>query len=92
MEIEIIQSIEPDNLQTTKNFAIILNRFVSNIKMCHWYANNYDLHIITGDLYNDLVELFDKLQEEIIGTCKEGNVSFPEFDINIVQDENGSYN
>jgi hypothetical protein len=51
-------------------------------------VKTYDVHIILGDLYDDLGDLFDKIQEEIIGTAKGENASFPKFDYNIVEDEN----
>jgi hypothetical protein len=81
MEIEIIKtSATLNRLSTTKDFGIILNQITSVIKMSHWYAKNYNSHIILGDLYDDLTELFDKLQEEIIGTVNSNDgVLFPMF-------------
>ena len=36
------------------------------------------VHKILGELYDSLSELFDKLQEEIIGTCKLQSKPFPQ--------------
>lgn len=47
--------------------------------MVHWYITNYNVHEILGDLYGDLNDLFDKLQEEIIGTSKGQGKVFPSF-------------
>jgi hypothetical protein len=81
MEIEIIKTSAISNkLSTTKDFGIILNQITSMIKMSHWYAKDYNSHVILGDLYDDLTELFDKLQEEIIGTVNSNDsVLFPMF-------------
>ena len=79
MEIEII-TINEDPLKETKGFGIGLNKSLSNIKMVHWYSSRYERHIILGKLYDDLSDLFDKLQEEIIGTTNEYRVSFPMFE------------
>jgi hypothetical protein len=46
--------------------------------MEHWYTENYNTHKILGKLYDSLSELFDKLQEEIIGTCKLQSKPFPQ--------------
>lgn len=89
MQIEIIRTSEEDPLTPTKRFGVFLNRTLSTIKMLHWYVNIYDVHVILGDLYEDLAELFDKLQEEIIGTIKYSNhLMFPDFQGGLIQDEN----
>lgn len=83
MEIQIIQSTETNDSHPesqTQYFGTILNRVLSNIKMSHWYIKNYNKHQIFGDLYNDLADLFDTLQEEIIGVSRLGFENFPEFD------------
>ena len=86
MEIEIIRiPSQQDALDETRKFGIILNKAASKIKMLHWYAENHNVHVILGDLYEDLVDLFDKLQEEIIGTCKQYNVNFPSFNQTLIQ-------
>jgi DNA-binding ferritin-like protein len=87
MEIEIITTSAVETpLDPTKKFGIVLNNATSVIKMLHWYVLDHNVHEILGDLYNDLTDLFDKLQEEIIGTCKNSSVLFPllnmEIDIN----------
>jgi DNA-binding ferritin-like protein len=85
MEFNII-NIEADN---TKTFASILNRFLSGVKMMHWYTSNYNVHEILGSLYDDLSDLFDALQEEIIGTAKQSNLidQFPLFSKDSIKDE-----
>jgi hypothetical protein len=88
MEIEIITTSAVDNkLDPTRNFAIALNRIVSSIKMSHWYSCNYNMHVILGDLYDDLTNLFDKLQEEVIGTVNSYDSIFPLFNFEIFVDK-----
>ena len=79
MQIEIIKTSTPNNLNSTMDFGILLNNITASIKMLHWYSDNYNVHEILGELYESLIDLFDKLQEEIIGTCKQYNVPFPSF-------------
>jgi DNA-binding ferritin-like protein len=78
MNIEIIK-VNPidNNLETTKKFGMFLNNILSSMKMLHWYTNNYNVHKILGKHYEKLSNLFDKLQEEIIGTSSGSNVLFP---------------
>jgi DNA-binding ferritin-like protein len=80
MEIEIIpvQSQE-DPVDPTRHFGIFLKKINTLIHMTHWYANDYQVHKILGKLYEDIDELFDTLQEEIIGTSRVQNVKFPMF-------------
>ena len=51
--------------------------------MLHWYSNDYQVHLILGELYDSLDDLFDKLQEEIIGTSRIQKVNFPSFNSNL---------
>ena len=89
MEIEIITTTAVENvLDPTRNFGIILNKSLSIIKMLHWYASNYNVHKILNNLYDDLSDSFDKLQEEIIGTSAEYNVIFPSFSSILFQLDN----
>jgi DNA-binding ferritin-like protein len=74
MEIEIIR-IAPKN--DTIEFAEYLNTFLSKVKMMHWYTLNFNLHKILNDVYDNLSDSFDTLQEEIIGTSRNGNCPFP---------------
>lgn len=84
MQFNIIT--EADN---TKTFASILNRFLSSIKIMHWYTSNYNVHEILGELYDDLSGLFDSLQEEIVGTAKQSDLfnQFPLFSKDSIKDE-----
>lgn len=52
--------------------------------MLHWYTLNYDVHKILGKLYEDLEELFDKLQEEIIGTARLEKANFPKINPTVI--------
>ena len=88
MEIEIIRTQVNDSLDSSRSFGIQLNKAVSVIKMLHWYVCDHNIHEILGDLYDDLTDLFDKLQEEIIGTSKEYNEIFPSFNSTLFQLEN----
>jgi DNA-binding ferritin-like protein len=67
-----------NSLDSTRSFGIFLNKAISTIKMVHWYTENYNTHKILGELYDSLSELFDELQEEIIGTCKLQSKTFPQ--------------
>jgi len=78
MEVTIITSTEY-SLDPTRYFGILLSKSLSVIHMLHWYAKDYNVHEILGDLYEDLDNLFDKFQEEIIGTSKQESVLFPSF-------------
>lgn len=92
MEIEIITTSAIENpLDPTKKFGIALNEATTVIKMLHWYVLDYNAHEILGDLYGDLTALFDKLQEEIIGTCKSSGVLFPLLDMKISIDDITAY-
>ena len=55
--------------------------------MSHWYSCDYNTHTILGDLYDDLTDLFDKLQEEVIGTVNRYDSIFPLFNFEIFVDE-----
>lgn len=84
MEIEIIKiQSQADPLDSTREFGIFLKKIHSLIHLLHWYAGNHNIHIILGDLYESIDELFDKLQEEIIGTSSIQNVNFPAFSFNL---------
>jgi hypothetical protein len=71
---DIVHSLDP-----TRYFGIMLTKSLSIIRMLHWYATDFNTHEILGDLYSDLSNLFDKLQEEIIGTSRISQVLFPSF-------------
>jgi hypothetical protein len=59
-------------------FCDNINRILSNIKLCHLFTNNYDSHKIYGELYDTLSDLFDTLEEEIIGLLRSGPITeFP---------------
>jgi hypothetical protein len=81
MEIQIIKTTTQIN--NTINIGIILNKTLSNIKMLHWYTGCYNMHLIFGELYDTLSDLFDKLQEEIIGTSRKTGIEFPDLNINL---------
>jgi DNA-binding ferritin-like protein len=86
MEIDIITTTAVQStLDPTRVFGIILNKATSTIKMLHWYVVDPNAHEILGELYNDLTDLFDKLQEEVIGTSMEYSIVFPSFNINGIQ-------
>lgn len=78
MEIEIIKYKE--NKDFTINFAKILNSTLQNIKLLHWYSPDINIHNIFDELYSSLNKKFDRLQEEIIETSKNQNITFPIFD------------
>lgn len=82
-----IQILKPQNLinsmDSNREFGIFLLKVQATIHAIHWYVLNYNAHKILGSLYEDIDELFDKLQEEIIGTCREYNVVFPKINFQI---------
>jgi hypothetical protein len=79
MDITIISTRSENSLETTKYFGIILSKTLTLIHMVHWYIGNLQIHEVLGDLYGDLDDLFDKLQEEIIGTARLQDKLFPGF-------------
>lgn len=79
MNVTIISTEFNDELESTKYFALLLSKTLTLIRMSHWYILNHNIHEILGNLYEDLDQLFDKLQEEIIGTSRSSGVPFPSF-------------
>jgi len=71
------------SLDSVRNFGIFLNKSLSVIKMTHWFTQNYNAHKIIGKAYDNLSDLFDKLEEEIIGTCSQQGKPFPEISYEI---------
>jgi len=80
-----------NSLDSTRSFGLSLNKTLTIIKMVHWYTQNYNAHKILGDLYESLSDLFDKLQEEIIGTCQQQNKPFPQIFIDLDSDNIQNY-
>ena len=78
MEVTIVTAVE-HSLDPTRYFGLLLNKSLSVIRMLHWYSVDFNFHEILGDLYSDLSNLFDRFQEEIIGTSKTEKVTFPSF-------------
>jgi DNA-binding ferritin-like protein len=91
MDIQIIK-VQDNNvgcsLDTTRTFGLALNKALTKIKMIHWYVMHYNTHKIIGNLYEDLTDLVDKLQEEIIGTSRNQNKMFPQINANLFEMEN----
>lgn len=79
MDITVVTSDIVHSLDPTRYFGLSLLRFLSNIRMLHWYSTDFNVHEILGSLYSDLDGLFDSLQEEIVGTSKSSQVLFPSF-------------
>jgi DNA-binding ferritin-like protein len=79
MDITIITAHSEKPFDSTQYFGILLSKSLTIIHMVHWYIQNYNAHQVLGDLYEDLDDLFDRLQEEIIGTSKTQNKPFPKF-------------
>lgn len=82
MEIEIIRITPKSN---TIEFADFLNKFLSKVKLIHWYTLNFNLHKILNDVYTDLSASFDSFQEEIIGISNSQNNQFPIIDVKNTQ-------
>lgn len=80
-----------NSLDSTRNFGIALNKVLTSIKMVHWYTEDYNAHKILGNLYESLSDLFDNLQEEIIGTSKQQNKLFPQINFELDSDNIQNY-
>lgn len=80
-----------NSLDSTRNFGISLNKVLTTIKMVHWYTEDYNAHKILGNLYESLSDLFDNLQEEIIGTSKQQNKLFPQINFQLDSDNIQNY-
>lgn len=78
-EIIVTQVAVTNEVDNTKFFGIILSDVASIIHLIHWYIPDINIHTLLGDLYEDLNDLFDKLQEEVIGTSKIQQIPFPSF-------------
>jgi len=90
MDIEIITTQTISNVDPTREFGVLLMKAESIIHMVHWYVLDYNKHKILGKLYEDLDELFDKLQEEIIGSSRNSTALFPSVNHAILNLENAS--
>ena len=80
--------IDTPSVDNTKNFGIILSEVTSIIHLIHWYILDFNIHTLLGDLYDDLNDLFDKLQEEIIGTSRLQEIPFPNFSLDCFNSKN----
>jgi hypothetical protein len=78
----------PCEVDNTKMFGIILSEVASIIHLVHWYIPDINIHTLMGDLYSDLNDLFDKLQEEIIGTSRKFQTPFPSFSCDCFDSKN----
>jgi hypothetical protein len=72
-----------NSLDSVRTFGIFLTKTLATIKMTHWFVDDYNSHVVIGDLYNTLDELFDKFEEEVIGTVKQQNKTFPVLSPNV---------
>ena len=85
MNIQVINTQPITNsLDSTREFGSLLLKANSIIRMLHWYTLNYNAHKILGSLYEDLDSLFDNLQEEIIGVCRLGKLTFPKINPTVI--------
>ena len=89
--INVCDSQIENSLDSTRNFGIALNKVLTTIKMVHWYTEDYNVHKILGNLYESLSDLFDNLQEEIIGTSKQQNKLFPQINFELDSDNIHNY-
>lgn len=77
--------VDASPISNSFGFCNNLHKILSNIKLCHLFTNNYDSHKIYGELYDRLSEVFDTLEEEIIGLLRSGPVAdFPSTTLNPV--------
>lgn len=89
--INVCDSHIESSLDSTRTFGISLNKVLTTIKMAHWYTEDYNAHKILGNLYESLSDLFDGLQEEIIGTAKQQNKPFPQISFELDSDNIQNY-
>lgn len=94
MEIQVIKMQETPvqcSLDSTRTFGLILNKALTKLKMIHWYVMCYNTHKIIGNLYEDLTDLIDTLQEEIIGTSRNQNKQFPQINPGLFETDDISH-
>lgn len=89
--INVCDSQIENSLDSTRKFGISLNKVLTTIKMVHWYTENYNAHKVLGNLYESLSDLFDNLQEEIIGTSRQQNKLFPQINFELDSDNIQNY-
>lgn len=77
ISVAVVNQQTINTLDSVRNLGIFLNKCLLQIKMNHWFTEDYNAHQIIGNLYEDLDDLFDKLVEEIIGTSKSQGKLFP---------------
>lgn len=82
------QTSVQNTLDSVRTFGVFLNKSLSMLRMTHWFTNDYNTHVIIGNLYDDLSELFDTLMEEIIGTTKQQGTLFPVLSLNAIDLDN----
>lgn len=82
------QTSVQNTLDSVRTFGVFLNKSLSILRMTHWFTNDYNTHIIIGNLYDDLSELFDNLIEEIIGTTRQQGILFPVLSLNAIDSDN----
>ena len=84
IEILNVTIIEESPVFKAFGFCNNLNKILSDIKLCHLFTDNYDSHKIYGELYDTLSNIFDTLEEEVIGLLKSGPITdFPTNTLNI---------
>ena len=71
ISVAVVKQQTINNLDSVRTFGVFLTKSLSMLRMTHWFTNDYNSHVIIGNLYDDLSELFDTLMEEIIGTTKQ---------------------
>jgi hypothetical protein len=71
INITYIASTDVNDIKTNIFlFCEKMNEFLTNLKLCHIFTNNYNTHKIYGKSYEDLSDILDTLQEEIVGISK----------------------
>lgn len=79
-----LTAVEESPIFKAFGFCDNLNKILSGIKLCHLFTNNYDSHKIYGELYDTLSDVFDTLEEEVIGLLRSGPITdFPTNTLNI---------
>lgn len=80
-----------NSLDSVRSFGIFLNKSLTVLRMSHWFTEDYNTHKIIGELYDSLGELFDDLEEEIIGTSKQQGKLFPHISCDVDIDSVNSF-
>jgi hypothetical protein len=95
IEITYISAPKTETYNTLFLFCKKMNDFLTGLKLCHLFTNNYNMHKIYGDTYDQLSSIFDNFQEELIGLFQNKTFSnenfINSFEFKVLEKENNNY-